>query len=1180
MLFWQPKTITNVVAEISESSSELNISWSTSDEFLWYNVYVANEPGITGSNIASLNGGISELGIRENSVSLSQKSIEQDYYLVVSGVDGTGESAFSSEIILVDGLDFTPPTANNDEFTVVEDGTLSGNLIANDTATGTNTISIVTTPISEAANGQLDIHANGTFDYIPNVDFFGTDQFSYQITSSNSLTAIGLVQINVTGINDLPVSNVDGFVITGDTLTVASPGLLENDFDVESDDLAVNLPLVTAPLFGTISVNTDGGFYIPPMAALRRLINFSYQASDGNDLSAETLVTIQSPDFNGYPPFAIADSYQVDEDALLTITTANGVLANDSDNDNDLSELILSVVTTTMHGELVLATDGSFSYQPIDNFTGLDSFSYQLTDPEGNQTVAVAQINVQPKNDPPVANNDVYVVSNAAVATIPSALGILTNDTDIDGDTVIIDVASVTTAGSGTVVVNANGSFVYTPQAGFIGVDSFSYRVTDGNLVSSIATVQLNVVAAHATTDDLTPIVVDLEQILGDLPSNVEISSASASVGNVVLSDGEITFTPAIGQGGISIITLEILVDSEVNNYQLVVLITTNNTGPIITSAASVVIAENLDEGSEIFTVTATDSEQDPLTFVIDDVTNSFEIDELTGVISVKNNALIDFETVDKFEFTISVFDVFDAVATLPFTINLSNVDEAPMLTSATDFELLENTTEGTLVYQATGIDPEAQTVLYSLNSSSNGLYINADGEVRVGTDAVLDFETTPNIELELVLSDGNLSQTYVIDVRVLNVNEPPVFSSASQFSLNENTPNQSEAGYTATILADPEGNAVQWTISEDELQIFTIDNATGVLFVENNTALDFETTEMYDIVIRATETNGSPTNLSTNLTVTVNILDVVDDLDTDEDGLTDDQEAILGTDINNPDSDDDGLIDGLEVEMGTDPLDEDSDDDLILDGDEVAADTDPLNSDTTRPIVINVTPTDLQTNVCTNQGITIRFNEPIRASSVNDSSLSLLQENVGAITGTVTAVLNSAEVFFRATDSLATDSNFTITISGVKDSAGNTMSGSFSSTFSTGTCVESDKPEVLKVSPWDNSVNIPRNTQIAVAINETIDPTTLTSNNFVVQDRLTGEDISGQLSLSDDNTIIRFVADQLFKASREYNVYISAGITDIYGNQLYGYQFDFKTNFSEDLVPPVVQRTSSAEGM
>lgn len=1179
VLFWQPKIITNVVAEITEASSQLNISWTTSDEFLWYNVYVANEPGITGNNIASLIGGVAELGIRENSVSLSQKPIDQDYYLVVSGVDGTGESAFSSEIVLVNGLDFTPPMANYDEFTVAEEVQLTGNLIANDTSTGTNTITIVTSPISDVSHGRLEIFANGTFEYTPDLDFFGIDQFSYQIVSSNGLSSIALVRISVLSINDAPVSNVDSFIISDANLTVSAPGLLENDFDVESDALTVNLPLVKEPLFGSISVSSNGSFVYTPNESFTTFDQFIYQTTDGIDLSAETLVTIQSPDFNGFPPFAIADSYQVDEDTLLTVSVENGVLANDSDNDHELAELVLSIVTTTMHGELVLATDGSFSYQPTDNFTGTDSFSYQLSDPDGNQTIAVAQINVQPKNDPPVANNDVYVVSNASVVTIPSGLGILTNDSDIDGDQVFIDVASVTTAGSGSVVVNVNGSFVYTPQAEFIGVDSFSYRVTDGNLVSGIATVQLNVVAAHAATDDLTPIVVDIFEILGDLPSNVEITSAVADVGNAVLSDGQITFTPAVGQAGISIITLQLLIESQVNNYQIVVLVTTNNSNPIITSAASVVIAENLVEGTEIFTVTATDADQDPLTYFIDDVSGTFEINSNTGVISVKNNALIDFESSESFEFTISVFDIFDAVGTQTFTVSVSDVDEAPVLTSATDFELLENTEEGTLVYQATGFDPEAQTVTYALNGSASGLTIDVNGEIRVGTDALLDFETAPNFELELVLSDGNLSQIYVIDVRVLNVNEPPVVNSASQFSLDENTPNQSEAGYTATISADPEGNSVLWSISEDELQIFGIDSVTGVLVVENNTELDFETTETYDIVITATETNGSPSNLSTSLTVTVNILDVLDDVDTDEDGLTDSQEAVLGTNINNPDTDEDGLLDGEEVEIGTDPLDEDSDDDLILDGDEVAADTDPLNPDITPPNVIFVSPYDLQTNVCTNQGITVRFDEPIRASSVNELSVQLQHENDGLVPGLATAVSNNREIFFRATDALATDSNFTVVVTGVKDSAGNAITGSFSSAFSTGTCVESDRPRVAKVSPWDDAVNIPRNTQIAVIIDEKIDPTTLTPENFYVVDSKTLTRVPSQLSLSQDNTVMRLVADEPLSAGQVFIVYLTSGITDVYGNQLFSFQFNFRTGFVEDSMSPVVKVTSSQNG-
>jgi hypothetical protein len=98
-------------------------------------------------------------------------------------------------------------------------------------------------------------------------------------------------------------------------------------------------------------------------------------------------------------------------------------------------------------------------------------------------------------NNPPVANDDAYSTDQNMVLNI-AAPGVLSNDTDADNDPLTVDpndVGARSTAQNGSVTLNSDGSFSYTPPDGYIGADSFSYSATDGTDTSAPATVTITV---------------------------------------------------------------------------------------------------------------------------------------------------------------------------------------------------------------------------------------------------------------------------------------------------------------------------------------------------------------------------------------------------------------------------------------------------------------------------------------------------------------------------------------------------------------------------------------------------------------------------------------------------------------------------------------------------------------
>ncbi|MEI4235529.1 Ig-like domain-containing protein, partial [Roseovarius sp. D22-M7] len=171
-------------------------------------------------------------------------------------------------------------------------------------------------------------------------------------------------------------------------------------------------------------------------------------------------------------PVASDDTASTNEDAGVAID----VLANDTDVDGDT--LTVASLGAAANGSLVDNGDGTVSYTPDADFNGSDSFTYTVEDGNGGSDTATVSVTVGPVNDAPVAADDAYATAYQTALTIAAA-GVLANDTDVEGDTL----SAVLDSGpaNGSLTLNADGSFGYTPDAGFSGSDSFTYFANDGS---------------------------------------------------------------------------------------------------------------------------------------------------------------------------------------------------------------------------------------------------------------------------------------------------------------------------------------------------------------------------------------------------------------------------------------------------------------------------------------------------------------------------------------------------------------------------------------------------------------------------------------------------------------------------------------------------------------------------
>ncbi|MEA3296846.1 MAG: cadherin-like domain-containing protein, partial [candidate division Zixibacteria bacterium] len=192
-----------------------------------------------------------------------------------------------------------------------------------------------------------------------------------------------------------------------------------------------------------------------------------------------------------HAPVAVDDSYTVESGGDLIVTTANGVLANDTDADSDA--LTCALGDGCQHGSLAIEPNGSFGYYSYTNFTGIDTFTYYVSDGNGGTDTGTVTITVTEAgiNNAPVAVDDGYSLEGGGELTVTVDDGVLANDTDADGDA--LTSAVITDCQNGTLVLDTDGSFSYNPISEFCGVDTFTYQASDGNGGADTATVAVAV---------------------------------------------------------------------------------------------------------------------------------------------------------------------------------------------------------------------------------------------------------------------------------------------------------------------------------------------------------------------------------------------------------------------------------------------------------------------------------------------------------------------------------------------------------------------------------------------------------------------------------------------------------------------------------------------------------------
>ncbi|EPT9501454.1 tandem-95 repeat protein, partial [Vibrio parahaemolyticus] len=706
----------------------------------------------------------------------------------------------------------------------------------------------------------------------------GTELLASTSFETIGIESLGLSQTQVLALNDLFRSNLqtsadstdkplattpvtlDAIEEDGGSITITTEELLSNVDDEDKDTLSVE-NLIIDKGNGTLVDNGDGTWTFTPQIDDDTEVSFTFDIIDDEDLVVSGSANLDILPINDAPN-AENDVITTEEDTAVTID----VLVNDSDVEGD----VLSIQSASVPSEQgsVDIVDGKLVFTPAENFNGEATITYIVTDGDLTDEAKVT-VTVTPVNDSPVAVDDTTSIQEDTAVTID----VLTNDTDVDGDKLSIESASVPKE-QGTVEV-VNGKLVFTPAENFNGDAEITYTVTDGQLTDEAkVTVTVNPVndaptikvdAVESITEDavsIDTVVATLTVRDTDTPEDqLTVSLENNSNGYFVLVGNEVKLTQvgvdAVNNDELNLkdLTISASVSDGVNptasDSDSLIVNRVNDAPTVENAIADQVLSEDFDaytiDLNEVFKDTDSSLEFSA------SGNNSIQISIVNGVATITPTAdwngkeTITFTAKDPSNESVSQTVDFTVAPVVDIEADSANVvEDTPTIISVLGNDTFESTDK------VVSLDAE--------NGPKNGtVIVNNDGTVTYTPDDNYVGEDT----FTYIVTSGGVSESAIVEVNVTPVNDAPVAKDDTAIT-DEDTP--------VTIDVLPNDN----DIDGDKLSIqsASVPEAQGKVEIVDG-KLVFTPAENFngDAEITYTVTDGALTDQA-KVTVTVNPVD------------------------------------------------------------------------------------------------------------------------------------------------------------------------------------------------------------------------------------------------------------------------------------------------------------------
>ncbi|EHK0044397.1 tandem-95 repeat protein [Vibrio parahaemolyticus] len=683
-------------------------------------------------------------------------------YIVTSG--GVSESTTVN-------VDVTPvndaPVAKDDTATTQEDTAVTIDVLPNDTDVDGDKLSIQSASVP-SDQGTVEI-VDGKLVFTPAKNFHGDAEITYTV-SDGALTGQATVKVTVNAVNDTPVveSNIADQALAED-FTPYTIDLNTAFSDVDNVDGELTFSVSGNSNIQVAIVN--GIATITPTADWNGSETLTFKATDpsGESISQTVNFTVA--------PVAdiVADKATVVEDTPTIIK----VLGNDTFEGDD-KVVSLDTNNGPANGTVSVNPDGSVTYTPNDNYHGTDSFTYIVTSGGVSESTTVS-VDVTPVNDAPVAKDDIATTQEDTAVTID----VLPNDSDVDGDKLSIESASVPKE-QGTVEV-VDGKLVFTPAENFNGDAEITYTVTDGQLTDEAkVTVTVNPVNDAPTikvdaVESLTEDAVNTDTVVAtltvrdtDTPEDqLTVSLENNSNGHFVLVGNEVKLTQAgvdaVNNDELNLkdLTVSASVSDGVNptasDSDSLVVNRVNDAPTVENAIADQVLSEDFDAYTIDLNEVFKDSDSS-LEFSVSG-NNSIQISIVNGVATITPTA--DWNGKETITFTAKDPSGESVNQTVDFTVapvvdieadSADVVEDTPTIINVLGNDTFESTDK------VVSLDAE--------NGPKNGtVIVNNDGTVTYTPDDNYVGKDT----FTYIVTSGGVSESTTVEVNVTPVNDAPV---------------------------------------------------------------------------------------------------------------------------------------------------------------------------------------------------------------------------------------------------------------------------------------------------------------------------------------------------------------------------------------------------------------------
>ncbi|WP_121877798.1 tandem-95 repeat protein, partial [Umboniibacter marinipuniceus] len=683
-------------------------------------------------------------------------------------------------------------TVNDASFTVNEDGTLTFNdaaLLANASDIDGDSLSIDSVNYT-GTDGVFTDNGDGTYSFAPNENFNGEVALSYGV-SDGTVVAEAAIDVTVTDINDAPVAGSTSYSVDEDgTLNFSDEQLLANSTDVDGTVLVDSVAYTGTD--GVFTDNSDGTYSFAPNENFNGNVSLEVAIIDDDGASSTTTAEVAVIAVND-APVAGNTSYSVNEDGTLIFSDAQ-LLANSSDVDSAIA--IDSVSYSGADGVLTNNGDGTYSFEPNENFVGQVNLDVAVIDDNQLVTSANAEIQVIAVDDATlVSGNLAYSVDEDGAITF-SQEQLLANAINVDGDE--LSATNLSVAENATVTANGDGSFTISPDDNFNGDLSISFEIFDGSSVTTSAIdLTVNAMQEAAEVDNLvlsmnedglisftdSQLLSGATDLEGDSLAVVEVSYSGTDGVLTDNGDGTYSFAPNQDFSGDTLIGFNVSDGTEVTSASVELAVAEVNDAPIAGST-SYSVAE---DGTLTFSdaqLLANSSDVDG-TVSIDSVgytgTDGIFTDNGDGTYSFAPNA--DFN--GSVSIDVQVIDDDGATATTTADVSATAVNDTPVVSGNVAYSVDEDgsitLSQAQLLANASDIDGDDLTAGNVSAGDNATVTDNGDGTFTVTPDA--DFNG--DIDLSFDVSDGTETVSSGVDLTVNPINDVAVVSDQS-FAVDE----------------------------------------------------------------------------------------------------------------------------------------------------------------------------------------------------------------------------------------------------------------------------------------------------------------------------------------------------------------------------------------------------------